>query len=122
MGDDITETTVRRRRFSVWLFLRTLAGLLLAPIFGGALLIAGFNLFEMARSGGGPGDLPGSLAAGAFYGGVVGIPAALLLGWPVHLLLLHLRWTHVLVYVGLGGLIAAAAPYAWMLLGHLGGG
>jgi hypothetical protein len=54
---------------------------------------------------------------GGLFGCVIGAPGALLLGWPLHLLLLHLRWTHPLAYVGFGaplGLLVITGFLAWM--------
>jgi hypothetical protein len=101
----IAEAT--KRDFSIGKFLRTLAGLLLAPVVGGALAMLGALLVE--SRGVRADEWSQGLFFGALAGGLLGVIPALLIGWPVHLLLLKLRWTSVWTYTGLGGLIGLGA-------------
>jgi hypothetical protein len=95
-------------------FLRSLVGLALAPIIGGAVVFGAIGVLELAK---GRIELLRMAGMGAYFGALFGAPAAVLIGWPIHLLLLKLRWTHVAVYVALGaalgiaGFLAAASVY-----------
>jgi len=104
MSDAIA--TTRARKFSVPLFLRTLVGLILAPIVGGGIVIGGTGLID---SGGGDPQLGSLMFIGAYIGAAYGVAPALLIGWPIHLFLLRQRWTHPLVYIGLGAGIGVSA-------------
>jgi hypothetical protein len=95
-------------RFSLVLMLRTLAGLILAPTVGGAIILGGSTLFD--KPGGDP-DVLSMATIGAYIGFAYGIVPALLIGWPIHLILLHKRWTHPLVYIGLGAGIGISALF-----------
>jgi len=89
------------------LWLRTLVGLILAPVAGGMVVMLGMVAIDP------PGfdDILSALAFGGFYGGILGGLPALLIGWPLHLLLLRQRWTSVWVYVGLGALIGVVGIF-----------
>lgn len=102
---------------------RTLVGLVLAPLSGAAIVSVGLFL-GLGLISGGPiqGLLSGSVAAtGAEMIAVrFGVIPALVLGWPVHLALLGLRWTQPGFYVALGcwvaivGVIVATLGFHYM--------
>jgi hypothetical protein len=93
--------------FRLGFFLRTLAGLILAPAACGAVFAAGLSLLDGGSSYGGAGsDLPRSIVMGGVLGGMFGAPIALVLGWSMHLFLVELRLTHMLAYM-----------VSWALLG-----
>jgi hypothetical protein len=101
-------------RFSLVKFARSLVGLILAPIAGGLIVILGYNLLGLAwltATTGWPQDtvniLVSSATIGAEGGAVLGVVPALVLGWPIHLLLRQ-RQTHVLIYIALGAAMAVA--------------
>jgi hypothetical protein len=100
------------RPFSPRVFLRTLTALAAAPIAGGA--VVGLLLTFLER---GPithiGD---NIMGGVQIGIIAGLLPAIVIGYPVHLILLRLRWTHPLVYCVLGILIAGLA-FAFMMWG-----
>jgi hypothetical protein len=99
-----------RPPFSIWLFLRTALGLILAPILGGAVGMAAFSFFDgVGKFEGWPRDISSIAFIGAYLGGVYGLLPALIIGWPIHLLLLRQRWTHPLVYIAIGPLLAGLA-------------
>jgi hypothetical protein len=98
-----------RAPFSWWKFGRTFLGLLLAPVVGGTIGIVLFALPDLFAGSAEVGELIGLTAFGAYFGAFFGIIPALLVGWPVHLLLLRQRWTPIWVYVGLGALIGMLA-------------
>ena len=96
--------------FSVWKLLRTLAGLVLAPVAGGTIVMTGLASVD-AFTQGRVQDLASSAVFGAIYGGMLGAIPALVIGWPLHLLLLKLRWTSVWVYMALGAVIGLGGIY-----------
>lgn len=94
--------------FSVWKLFRSLAGLILAPVAGGALVFGGLEFldgFAFSRMD----HVPEALMLGGYLGLIVGAPGAIILGWPLHLLMLRQRWTSVWAYLGFGALLGVAA-------------
>ena len=112
----MTADAIAPPRFRLPLFLRTLIGLALAPVVGGALMMVLMMIPDVARTGGTADDFLKMIMFGGMYGAAFGLPGALTLGWAVHLLLLKLRWTSVWVYVGLGALMGVVAFYAASLV------
>jgi hypothetical protein len=108
--------TAPRQSFSYDKFLRSLVGLLLAPVAGGAIAMGGYALAVIARGfvfGGLPPDLLATLllalGIGIQAGAQVGLAPAFVLGWPVHLVLLRTGFIHLPTYITFGAAIAAAA-------------
>jgi hypothetical protein len=94
------------------LFFRSLVGLILAPTVGGAAGMVGAELVSLAAqpSAFGGTDNPFvALILGAYGGGILGAPGAIIFGWPLHLLLLKQRWTHLAVYVSLGAMLGVVS-------------
>ncbi len=94
-------------RKSLWgRIARTALGLILAPIVGGVIVIAMLDVGELVRS---PGHSAGFLVTMAEISAFLGVPPALVIGWPLHLLLLRTRMTHLPVYLGLGVVLGIVA-------------
>lgn len=101
-------TSPPKPRFSFWKLLRSLAGLILAPVAGGAVVFGGLEFidgFQFGRMS----QVPSALILGGYLGLIVGAPGAIILGWPLHLLMLRQRWTSVWAYLGFGALLGVAA-------------
>lgn len=99
------DATTRRPPFSWPKLGRTLLGLILAPLVGGVVSVVlitiptlVFDPTELAEAG-------GLILFGAYFGGLLGLAPALLLGLPVHLLLLKQGWTSIWAYIGIGALL-----------------
>lgn len=96
----------------------TFWGLLLAPMIGGAVsaMISALPLLvfgnEEVRTSL---NLPAAMSMGFLIGAFLGLPAALTLGLPIHLLLLRYGWTSLLHYSAFGAVIAFAMQSTLML-------
>jgi hypothetical protein len=90
-------------------FMRSLAGLVLAPIFGGAISLGFLGIFGGGSIGAMASNAVGVAVMGAYVGALYGVIPALVIGWPIHLLLLRQRWTHPLAYAALGPALAVLA-------------
>lgn len=112
---EATQVSTPRDRPLLWL--RTLLGLLLAPVAGGMVVTGGMAVLES----GGVADVLPAMMFGAFYGGVLGGLPALVIGWPLHLLLWKQGWTSVWVYISLGTVIGALGLFVtFPILGAFG--
>ena len=112
--------TAKAQRFKWPLFLRSLLGLTLAPVVGGALMIVGVTVPALASEPEELADIPQMLLFGALFGGMFGLPGALTVGWGLHLLLLWRGWTSVWAYTGLGAALGVVCFFvAAPLLGGL---
>jgi hypothetical protein len=94
---------------------RTALGLLLAPVAGGGVGLSVYALTSQLISGKpffgavAQDTFLSALAIGIAFGGYIGSVPALVIGWPLHVLLLRRGWTHPLAYMALGLLIAFIA-------------
>jgi hypothetical protein len=88
-----------------------------APSVGGALAWFGVALVSLAMPGLYGGADPFTvLLVGGIGGAILGSPAAIIIGWPLHLLLLKLRWTHVAVYIYLGAMLGVIGFFTFVSL------
>lgn len=109
-------TTAQPSHFSYDKFLRSFIGLLLAPVAGGAIAMAGYFLAVLVRGavlGGLPDDLLGTfliaVTIGISSGAQIGLVAAFIVGWPLHLILLRTGFIHLATYITFGSAIAVLA-------------
>lgn len=102
--------------FSYDKFLRSFVGLLMAPVAGGAIAMGGYALAAITR-GFVTGTLPddifgafiGSLTIGIMAGARVGIAPTLVIGWPLHLILLRTGFVHLATYIMFGAALSVGA-------------
>jgi hypothetical protein len=98
---------IDKRKLSI-----TIGALLLAPAVGGTIVMAAIPLVNIHNWREAP-----SIASVALFGLRLGLgiggPVALVIGFPLHLLLKKLGWTHPAVYVGLGAALAALVGLAY---------
>ncbi len=99
-------------KFNRTLFARTLVGLILAPVVGGGTAMLVMGLTEATQPDFGIEELASIIMLGGIFGGIFGLVPALVLGWPIHLLLLRQRWTQVWFYIGTGAVLGVAAMFA----------
>lgn len=99
------------RPFSWWKFARTLVGLLAAPAVGGALGLSVFLIPDIISGRDQYYGLGSLVWFGFAFGFLLGAIPALIVGWPLHLLLLRLRWTSIWVYSALGALLGLTALF-----------
>lgn len=97
-------------------FLRSFVGLLLAPVAGAALAMGGYALAAIVRgivTNALPADLfgafIGSLTIGIEAGARIGVAPTLVLGWPLHLVLLRTGFIHLATYITFGAALAVGA-------------
>ncbi|CAN0348110.1 unnamed protein product, partial [Phaeothamnion confervicola] len=88
----------------------TALGLLLAPIVGGVfalpIYLFAVELIQGTLHASSLGrDLFGTAQIGAYFGGMMGVIPAFLLGWPVHVALLRTHMTNLLSYIVFGAVI-----------------
>jgi hypothetical protein len=97
---------------------RSALGFTLGPLIGGvaaglALWLLGLLLSVGHAMPGEPGSLLDltifAVLVGGYYGATMGIPTALVLGWPLHALLIRLRISHALAYAIIGSALALLA-------------
>jgi len=100
---------VQWKRFSVWLFVRSLVGFVAAAATGGLVAFVVDALFSIA-SGGSPGLIITAVIFGIGYGFTFGAPLLLVGGWPIHLALLAVRRVGPLAYM-LAGAFAVLAYF-----------
>jgi len=112
-------------RFSRALFLRSIAGLAIGAAIGAALTDLGAMAVALVISGYGswsPESLPAMLGSGLGYGAIRGIllvlPTAVIVCWPLHLILLRLGWRSIFIYAPMW---AAAMLAAYLVTPYYGG-
>lgn len=107
----MSSTPVTTRRFSLPLFLRSLTGLVLAPIVGGAICLGALGGFSGMSDG--LSEMFSGIfklsVMGAYIGAFYGVIPALIIGWPIHLLFQRMGWTNVVVYMLVGAVLGVAA-------------
>lgn len=101
--------------FSWIAFARSVSGFLVAPPLTG-FVVGGLNAVVYGASTISTVDVPTSIVAtlvgagvGSMAGAMYGIPVAFIAGWPVHLLLLQIRFTGLFVYGCFAGSLAVMA-------------
>lgn len=110
------DATAPRPPFS-WITLsRTLLGLILAPVIGGAIGTSILMIPELVADPSELAEFDGLLLFGAYFGAIFGILPALLLGLPIHLGLLRQGWTSIWAYVGLGALLGMGGFWLTMII------
>jgi hypothetical protein len=103
------------------LFIRSLLGLIVAPIAAGVfvsvmiclLILSGASAVNVGESVWD--DFMLVVLAGGSMGADVGVPWSLAAGWPIHLFLLWRRKTHILFY-GLAGMLIAIAGVCVLMM------
>lgn len=109
--------------FSYDRFLRSFIGLLLAPVAGSAIAIAGYVLASLARGAMFDSLPPDAGASGLFLvtigiedGVRIGIIPTFLVGWPLHLILLRTGYIHLATYITFGAALGATAVQVMLTL------
>lgn len=112
-----------RQFFSYDKFLRSLVGLLMAPVAGGAIAMGGYALAAITRgflTNTLPQDLfgafIGSLTIGIEAGARLGVAPTLVVGWPLHLLLLRTGLIHLATYVMFSAALSVAGVQFMLLV------
>jgi hypothetical protein len=102
--------------FSYDRFLRSFVGLVLAPVAGGAIAMGGYALAAITRgfvTSTLPSDVFGafinSVTIGIEAGAKLGVPPTLVIGWPLHLILLRTGLVHLATYITFGAALSVVA-------------
>lgn len=99
-------TASARRQMDWAKFARSIGGLALAPIAGGAVAFAAESASELNFMA-----LPRLAALGGYFGAIFGVLPALVIGYPIHVLLMRMKWTHPAIYAAVG-VVMAGVGYA----------
>ncbi len=109
--------------FSYDKFLRSFVGLLMAPVAGGAIAMGGYALAAITRgffTNTLPQDVFGalisSLAIGIEAGARLGVAPTLIIGWPLHLLLLRAGLIHLATYIMFSAALSVAGVQFMLLV------
>lgn len=104
-------TAATPMRFSWEKFARSLAGIIVAPLAGGAIAVTVYAVSATWQSDYlSPVDTFFSALSIGFQGGATfGIAPALVVGWPLHLILLWVGFTNLPSYLTFGAALAAIA-------------
>ncbi len=102
--------------------LLTVIGLVAAPILGAMASTTLLITFTVATTWSAlVGSFPSIIAAGGLFGGYYGLLPSLTFGWPIHLVMQHLKLGRVHHYIIGGSLIALLAMFVtWSISGGYG--